>query len=266
MAHAQIRHALIPAAGKGTRMAPITQILPKELLPIGCIPTLYHILSEAAASGIDDITLIIAPGKEALERYCSTLSLQTPDGRPVRCTTIYQHEQRGLAHALWQAYTQRHIYEPCAVLLPDDLLWWSGDSLPTPLDTLLAEWHDTTLPVVGLHQVDDSALHRYGIIKPHYAPTGSLHITGIVEKPESIHKAPSSYAIVGRYILPAHAGTVLEDMCVQAEQEVLFTNVLARLGGQHGPYGVHIHARWHDVGSEVGYASAWRTWLARQAV
>jgi UTP--glucose-1-phosphate uridylyltransferase len=217
----KVRKAVVVAAGLGTRMLPATRVMPKEILPVVDRPAIQVVVEEAIASGIEEIVIVVSPGRSlvldhfapvpALERHLQELGKHDllaqvrSIATMVRITRADQHQPLGLGHAVLQA-REAIGDEPFAVILPDDIF----DSTRPCLRQLLDVAEAREAPVVALMRVAPQDISKYGIVAA--SPAGErLHrLTGMVEKPEP-SKAPSDFAIVGRYILTPEIFSLLAE-------------------------------------------------------
>lgn len=234
MQQQHITSVIIPAAGFGTRFAPITTFIPKELLPVNNKPALEYILQEMIDTSITNIHTIISPAKEVIRSYCQSEyftkpyahlpEVQASKKRMERCnfTWHYQHKQAGLADALLQA---QHAVKDTffAVALPDDIFTDSQD-----LANMIALSQTYHAHVVAVQQVPQNRVNRYGIIAPQKdidSTHGFLHFC--IEKPE-IQQAPSNLAIIGRYIFHKSLFTHITQT-PPSGQEILLPETINRL-------------------------------------
>ena len=206
-----IHKAVIPAAGLGTRFAPVTRAVPKPLLPVLAIPLIDYAVTEAAVAGVSEILLVISPGHEAIARYFehhpnlrpmvhrnrkSLEAAQQPSiANPPKISFIYQKQALGLGHAVLMA---REFVgeEPFAVLLPDDI-FWSAD----PAIAQVANVHsEVGGMVIAAKCVPEESISSLGIIESCPVSERVHKVNGLVEKPP-INDAPSNLAIIGRYVL-----------------------------------------------------------------
>ncbi len=260
--------AVIPAAGLGTRFVPATKSVPKELLPIVDTPAIEYIVEEAATAGLTDVHLVISRGKDAIADHFdrapgleSALELKGDKERlaAVRhsseladISTSRQDVARGLGHAVLcaAAHVGRH---PFAVLLGDDIIDGRTPLLPRMLD-LQAERGGI---VLGLIDVPADLVSRYGIAS--VQPTDDddvVRITGLVEKPDPA-EAPSTLAVIGRYVLPAEIFEVLRDTVPGAGGEIQLTDAMATLLRRGTPvHGVVFTGRRYDTGDCGDYLKA----------
>src|SRR5699024_9921465 len=171
----QVKKAIIPAAGMGTRFLPATKAMPKEMLPIVDKPTIQYIVEEAIASGIEDIIIVTSHTKRAIEDHFDTNFeleeslkksgkldlLEKVKEAEVDIHYIRQKEAKGIGHAVWCA--RKFIGdEPLAVLHRDEIV-----KAETPeLKQLIDKYDKTGSPVIGVQTVEDDETERYGIVDP----------------------------------------------------------------------------------------------------
>ena len=214
-----IRRAVIPAAGLGSRLLPLTKATPKEMLPVGDKPVIEHTVRELVASGITDITIVVSGGKGLIQdhfRPNPTLVAQLrADGRTAyadaveevgelsrlgHITYLDQHGPYGNGTPVLNA-ARNFGDEPMLVLWPDDV-FVAG----TPrAQQLIRAYEATSCPVLALMPMDPADSHRYGVpVVKEDLNDGLLRITGLVEKPKP-QDAPSAYAAIGGYVVtPGH--------------------------------------------------------------
>lgn len=188
-----IRKAVIPAAGLGTRLKPLTSIAPKEMLPLGRKPAVEYIIEELQAAGIDDIIFVVSPLKPTIQDYFGDSAC----GGAVRVGYVVQEEQKGLAHAILQS-EEAVGGEHFVVALGDSVIV-SGQ--PTaPLSRLTAAYQaNPAFAAIVVERVPLKDSCRYGMVKPVGEVGTAFEISSLVEKPR-VEEAPSEYAIGGRYI------------------------------------------------------------------
>ena len=215
MAQAKVTKALIPAAGRGTRFLPLTKAVPKELAPLVTTPALELVVAEAAGVGVTDVLLVVNPEKSAIRTYFSphpdleaalekkgdTAALDSVTRPEKLARTHYtdQEDPRGLGHAVGCG-EDFAAGEPLAVLLPDDLVD-DRDALLGPMLDVYAEHGGV---VLALLDVPRPEIRKYGCVVPAEGSDPSADVVAIadlVEKPDP-DEAPSTLAIIGRYVLP----------------------------------------------------------------
>jgi UTP--glucose-1-phosphate uridylyltransferase len=263
----QVRTAVIPAAGLGTRFLPATKAVPKELLPIIDTPALQLIINEAVGAGIDHVVIVTNRNKPAIEAYFESsddvvAKLRSTDrhamadrlesiGRDVRVSFAYQDTPLGLGHAVGCAATVVGD-EPFAVLLPDELM---GDS--SLLDQMARLCESTGGSVVGLKRVPREQVSSYGVIDPSTAldDSGVIGIRTMVEKPD-VEDAPSDLIIIGRYVLTPDVFAEIGRVQPGSGGEIQLTDAL-RVQAANGPFhGVLSSIRRYDTGTPIGWLKA----------
>jgi UTP--glucose-1-phosphate uridylyltransferase len=262
-----IRKAIIPVAGLGTRFLPATKAQPKEMLPLVDKPVIQHVVEEAIRSGVEHIVLVTGRGKQAIENHFD-VAFELEDtlarrGREadlalVRKITsmasfayVRQGEPLGLGHAVLCA---RHAVgdTPFALLLGDDVF----DEDDAALDALIQAHEETGKSVVGVQQVPLEHVSRYGVVNAP-ANTGgrAWDVTAIVEKPAP-ERAPSRYAVVGRYVLAPRVFEHLANLKPGVGGEYQLTDALARLAEDGQLVAAPIPARRYDTGNKLDYLKA----------
>lgn len=264
----RVRKAIIPAAGLGTRFLPATKAQPKEMLPIVDKPTIQYIVEEAVASGIEDIIIVSGRGKRAIEdHFDKSYELEETLAKKEKFTVlkeiqeisnmvnihyIRQKEPKGLGHAV--ACASRFIgNEPFAVLLGDDIV----KSEEPCLKQLIDVFNDFKCSVVGVQNVPDEDVSKYGIIDPKSVASdnGIIHIDTFVEKPK-VDDAPSNYAIMGRYILQPEVFEILDNLEPGTGGEIQLTDALIELNKQTDIIAKEFSGVRYDVGDKLGFIKA----------
>ena len=263
----QVRSAVIPAAGLGTRFLPATKAVPKELMPIGDTPAIQIIIDEALGAGIEHIVVVSNRSKAAIDRYfepneelVEAMRAKGNDevaerlaaiGRDWRVSIVYQDEPRGLGHAVGCARAAVGD-EPFAVMLPDELM---GDS------SLLAQMNGvcaaTGGSVVGVKQVPMSEVSSYGVLVPagERDSAGVIPVADLVEKPP-VEEAPSDYILIGRYVLTPDVFDEIERVTPGSGGEIQLTDAL-RAQAARGPFSaVLTRTARYDTGNPVGFLEA----------
>lgn len=262
----KVRKAVVPAAGYGTRFLPFTKTQPKEMLPLVDVPLIHHIVEEAVASGIQEITVVVRRGKQAIQEYfdpspelerhleqsgrADLLEQTRRLTRLARVRFAYQHEPLGLGHAILQAREQIQG-EPFAVLLPDEVFFG-----PTPCLLQLIQQHQNTGgSVLGVCRVPLDQVNRYGVIQAEPGGDGVLYVTDVVEKPDPA-TAPSNVIITGRCILDAAIFDALERTPPGANREIQLTDALRLLRAERPVFGYEVQGQRFDTGEPLGYLQA----------
>jgi len=261
-----IRKAIIPAAGWGTRFLPATKAVPKEMLPLVDKPMIQYVVEEAVASGITEIIIVIAHGKDALEHHFDTsfelelfLKQKGETGlleevqrisRLCGFCYIRQEEQLGLGHAVLIA-KELIGDEPFAVLLPDDII---VSEVPA-LRQLLNVYQRYKSSVIAVERVARENIKSYGIIEPLEIGERVCQVIGAVEKPEP-EDAPSNLAIVGRYILTPDIFRMLEAIPPGKGGEVQLSESLGVLSRHQPVYACEFEGVRYDAGTPLGLIKA----------
>ena len=262
------RKAVIPVAGMGTRFLPATKAVPKELLPVVDRPALQYIVEEAARAGLGEVLMVTGRNKAAIEDFFdrapeleAALEKKGDAGRlaAVQESTdvaqvhfVRQGEARGLGHAVLQAAAFVGD-EPFAVLLGDDLI----DARDHLLEQMLAVQAEHGGSVVALLDVGAENIDKYGAVAiEEDTQEGVVTITGLVEKPP-VEEAPSSLAIIGRYVLSPEVFAVLRETAPGRGGEIQLTDALATLAERGHPlHGVVFDGRRYDTGDKLDYLKA----------
>ncbi|MDR2822497.1 MAG: UTP--glucose-1-phosphate uridylyltransferase [Acholeplasmatales bacterium] len=218
-----ITKAIIPAAGKGTRLYPLTLTCSKEMIDVNGVPTIRYIVDEAINSGIKDIYLIINKNKKDIITYFDSLS-----DLKANIHYLYQEEQLGLGHAVLMAKDViKDDYFAC--LLGDDLF-----DCPIPaLKQVISVYEKYNTQVVGTLKVKDEFVHLYGSSKilddndPH-----SKVLLDIIEKPQG--SFPSNYVSQGRYVLSNKIFDFLEKKEIGTGGEIQLTDSLSHYAKTYG--------------------------------
>ena len=264
--------AVIPVAGMGTRFLPATKAIPKELLPVVDRPALAYIVDEAARAGLPEVLMVTGRNKGAIEDYFDRHpELETAlekKGDADRLASVHestdvaqvhfvrQGEAKGLGHAVLQAAAFVGD-EPFAVLLGDDLI----DARDHLLEQMLAVQAEHGGSVIALLDVGRENIDKYGAVAVEQrTQTGEgdevVTITGLVEKPP-IEEAPSSLAIIGRYVLAPEIFGVLRETAPGRGDEIQLTDALATLVERGQPvHGVVFSGRRYDTGDRLDYLKA----------
>ena len=253
-----VTKALVPCGGKGTRMLALTGGRAKELLPVGGVPVLGRVLAECAASGVSDVLVVVAPGKDDLVDYAASLAGRR--GFPARIAFAEQREARGLADAIRLGRAHAGA-EPLAVALPDNLFLAdepalaqviathraTGGSVVAVVEILAAEAdrRGPTSSVPGTLEGDEFRIARV----PDKGARGRTFDTG---------GATSAFTAVGRYVFTPDAFDVIDDVerSLAPGAELDDIPVLQGLLARGRLTGRRVRGRFLDVGLPQGYAEA----------
>ena len=267
MAAKPIRTAVFPVAGRGTRFLPATKASPKEMLPIVDKPLIQYAVEEAIAAGAERLVFITGSSKRAIEDHFDTdeeleklLEAQGKTGLAdeVRCvlpgkaTCIYirQPSPLGLGHAVLCARPAVGD-EPFFVHLADDLI----DAEVPCLKQMADVYNQHGGSVLGVEEVPRTDTDKYGIVQVDAGEGPVNRIRSIVEKPKP-NVAPSTLAVVGRYVLTASIFEELEQIGQGAGGEIQLTDGIARLLQRESVYAYRFNGRRFDCGNKLGYLQA----------
>jgi UTP--glucose-1-phosphate uridylyltransferase len=261
-----IRKAVIPAAGLGTRMLPAAKAVPKEMLPVLDRPVIQYAVEECADAGVDDLLFVISREKKALEnhfRHDAELEERlAASGRSallasinellkrVKVHSVVQPSQRGLGDAVMQA--RGHVgNEPFLCLLGDAIFSGGRSSPARQLVEAHAEFGGS---IVGLEEVAEERIERYGIVGGAMLRDGVFRIQMLVEKP-SRDAAPSRLAIAARYVLSPEIFACIEGTRPGKNREIQLTDAMRLLLEREPVHGIVLSARRHDIGNPIDWLS-----------
>ena len=272
----EVRKAVIPSAGLGTRFLPATKATPKEMLPVIDKPTIQYVVEEAVAAGLTDVLMVTGRNKRPLEDHFDraaeleeALAAKGDQGRleQVRASSemanvhyVRQGDPKGLGHAVLKAASYVNG-EPFAVLLGDDFIDERDPLLPAMIEVRKRYGGS----VVALIEVPEEHIHMYGCAAVQPVPDGMelpsdhtslIAITDLVEKPAAAN-APSNLAVIGRYILDPAVMDVLRETPPGRGGEIQLTDALRTLAANPeigGPvHGVVFTGRRYDTGNPIDY-------------
>jgi UTP--glucose-1-phosphate uridylyltransferase len=246
----EIKTAVIPVAGRGTRFLPVTKVVAKELLPLVDTPILHHIVLEAARAGIQRIVLITSKGKTSLEDYFDS-EMDDELLNKIDIISVRQGAPKGLGHAVLCA-KPIVANEPFAVLLGDDVI----DSEVSVTRQLIDVFRKQDgAPVVGVMEVPDEDTAKYGIVSGEEVEKDTWLLDTLVEKPKA-GDAPSRLAIPGRYILTPDIFPLLESSKTGVGGEIQLTDSLQALAKKRKLFAHRFQGRRFDAGDKFGYLEA----------
>ncbi|TLG75240.1 UTP--glucose-1-phosphate uridylyltransferase GalU [Culicoidibacter larvae] len=269
----QVKKAVIPAAGLGTRFLPATKAQPKEMLPIVDTPTIQFIVEEAIASGIEEILIITSGNKRSIEDHFDKsyeledtlekkgkkemLEMVQNISNMVNIHYIRQKEPKGLGHAVLCAKAFIND-EPFAVLLGDDIVY-TEPGQTTALGQLIDVYNQTGASVVGVQTVAKEDVNKYGIVAPSKTQKSvdgrTYKLSDMIEKPV-VEEAPSQMAVLGRYVLNPEIFDLLETQAAGAGNEIQLTDAIKRLMARQQVYAYDFVGRRYDVGDKFGFVQA----------
>ena len=263
----KVTKAVFPVAGMGSRFLPATKASPKEMMPIVDKPLIQYAVEEAVAAGITDMVFITGRNKRAIEDHFDKAYeveaelaargkvellevIQSVIPKSVNCIYIRQPEALGLGHAVLCARAAVND-EVFAVILADDLI----DADPPVLRQMtdMFERHQSSL--LAVQQIPREQSRQYGIVKTEPVALGIERVLEIVEKP-SPETAPSTLAVVGRYILTPRVFHHLAQIKPGAGSEIQLTDAIAALMTEDRVLAYSFKGTRYDCGSKLGYLQA----------
>ncbi len=266
-----VKKAVLPVAGLGTRFLPATKAMPKEMLTVVDKPLIQYAVEEALAAGVEEFCFVTGRGKSALENHFDQpyelADILRKKGKtkeleavmhilPEHCRITYtrQGEPKGLGHAINCARNFVND-DPFMVLLPDDLIW--GE--PNPMVEMAKLFEKEQRSVVLTMDVPRERTRNYGVVdlfgQEQPGPGGHVKARGFVEKPDP-EDAPSSLAVVGRYILTPDIFDLLGEEKVGHGGEIQLTDAMHIMAQEH-PFMAHVlSGERFDCGDKVGFQQA----------
>ncbi len=264
-----VKKAVFPVAGMGTRFLPATKANPKEMMPVVDKPLIQYAVEEAIDAGVQELIFVTSSSKRAIEdHFDSNFELETklringknelldivcgvvPDG--ISCVYIRQPEALGLGHAILCA--KRVVgNEPFAVLLADDLM--SADNNFSCLKQMALKFNEVSTSIVAVEAIAPEDSSKYGVVgvDGNYKDFGKIN--QIVEKPKR-EAAPSSFGVVGRYILMPEIFAALEQGVPGANGEIQLTDAISALLVHQSVYAFAFSGKRYDCGGKLGYLQA----------
>ena len=268
----QIKKAIIPIAGLGTRFLPLSKVLPKELWPLVDKPVIQYIVEEAVASGIEEIIFVIRPDKREVGDYFAKYLKKIPEieeilkmrkknhllkelkklekiTKKISFSYILQKQPLGDGNALLQ--TQSLVGEkPYAVLWADDVV----ESKTPCLLQLIKVFKKYQKPVFALYRIPKESFQFYGMIGGKKVANREYLIKKIVEKPKTIKESPSDLAIVGKFIFTPEVFEWLKKASLNKNQELITSEILAKaVKDGKEVYGYEFEGKWLECGNKLAY-------------
>ena len=264
----KITKAIIPAAGLGTRMLPISHAVPKEMLPIVDLPAVYYLVEEAVKSGITDILIITNRDKDAMEDFFD-LSIEygnalTLKGKTAEAKRLYdianmanvyflrQKETKGLGHAVGRARSFVGD-EPFMVMYGDDIIFSE-----TPVCRQMCDVYEKYgKAVVGVKPVSMADIRKYSSLKvdPVEGETRVTFCTDMIEKPKEGEEF-SNLSVLGRVLLTPDVFDIIDNLEPGAGGEYQLTDAMAKMARTGGIYALEFEGERFDMGSKVGFLKA----------
>lgn len=265
----EVKKAVFPVAGMGTRFLPATKANPKEMLPVVDKPLIQYAAEEAVSAGIEVLVFIYGRHKRAigdhfdkayelekeLEEKGKTKMLEIarnilPPG--IDCVYIRQSEALGLGHAV---HCAKPVIgnEPFAVILADDLV--NTKSGPSCLKQMVEAYNYNHSSIIGVESVPKENISRYGVVSGVEIKDGLIEMDGIIEKP-AVKDAPSDLGVVGRYILTPSIFRHIENLGKGAGGEIQLTDAIAKMMKEERVLAYKFKGKRFDCGSKLGYLQA----------
>lgn len=271
--NSEVKKAVIPVAGLGTRMLPATKAIPKEMLPLVDKPLIQYVVNECIKAGIREIVLVTHSSKNSIENHFDTsFELEAILEKRVKRQLLEEvqsicpshvtimHVRQGLAKGLGHAVMCAKPLvgnAPVAVVLPDVIIdEFSADTKHDNLAEMIRRFGQTGHSQIMVEPVND--VSNYGVVdcQGKWLQAGdSVPMVGIVEKPERT-LAPSNLAVVGRYIMSAGIWPVLAKTPPGAGDEIQLTDAIAMLMEKEIVEAYHMKGKSHDCGNKLGYMQA----------
>ncbi len=261
-----VRKAVVLAAGYGTRLLPATKAQPKEALPLVDKPIIQYTVEEAAASGLEEVIIVTASGKRAVEdHFDRSLELEQTllekgdherleEVRRIsdlaHIVYVRQKEQRGIGDAV---LTVRRVVgeEPFVLFFPDDVIVSDRPAARQLIDVFEAQGGS----VLAVEEVPHGEVESYGIVEGEPVGEGVYRVKSLVEKPKP-DEAPSNLAIVGRYVLTPEIFGVLEQTPPGKAGEIQITDGLSRLLRRQPMFAYRFQGQRYDTGRPLGLLKA----------
>lgn len=255
----QIKTAIIPIAGKGTRFYPITKSVMKTMLPIIDKPTIQYIIEEAILAGIEHIVIVLGPNQTLVKDYFQKEESNYPAINElnllidkINIDYVVQENPLGLGHAILLAkdYVKEEAF---AVMLGDDLVKKDENKPFFGIHSLCDCYQITKQACLGVQQVPLKDCSKYGVIESDNYTNTFFPIHSIVEKPL---QAPSQFAVLGRYIFNQEIFKHLENTLPGINKEIQLTDAIASLLKEKTIYACIFDGSRYDIGSKIGYIKA----------
>lgn len=264
----EVKKAVFPVAGIGTRFLPATKAIPKEMLPIIDKPLIQYAVDEAIAAGVTEMIFVTSSAKVAIEQHFARDAkleemliaqhkqeilhdIENILPKNVTCVFVQQQEALGLGHAVLCA---KEVVgdQPFAVLLPDDLIYAKERGC---LQQLIDVYQQTNFSAVAVQQIQPEDSKKYGVVDVHDELNPAAKIYGIVEKPAP-QDAPSNFGVVGRYVLKSQIFNLLEQVSPGSGGEIQLTDGIAALMQNENVYACKFNGTRYDCGTKIGFLRA----------
>lgn len=268
----EVKKAIIPIAGLGTRFLPLSKVVPKEFFPLADRPVIQYIIKEACASGIKEIIFINRLDQKKTENYLeryfernlelekllkfrkkfdilNELKFLEKTYKNISFSYAYQKKPLGDGHALLQAekLTEK---KPFAVSWADDIV----ESKIPCLTQLIKVFKKYKKPVLALYKIPKESFHFYGMAGVKKISNRVYKIKKIVEKPQTIEESPSNFAIVGKYIFTPRIFDLLKKASFNKNKEIITDEVMGEaIRDGEEIYGCEFEGKWLECGNKLAY-------------
>ncbi len=280
--YGNIKYAVIPVAGLGTRLLPATKAIPKEMIPLVDKPLIQYVVKEAIDANIKNIVLVTHASKNAIENHFDTSfeleatlekrvkrqllsEIQNIIPNDVSILNVRQGEAKGLAHAISCAFPIVGK-NPFAVMLPDVIIDDKASDLKKDnLSAMVRKFESTGAPQIMVEKVPHESVSSYGIVNidgKELKAGESAVIKNMVEKPK-LEEAPSDLAVVGRYVLPAEIWSLFKKTPMGAGGEFQLTDTIELLMNMMDIEAYNIVGKSHDCGNKLGYVETFIEYALR---
>ncbi len=262
----EIKKAVLPVAGMGTRFLPATKVIPKEMLTIVDRPTIQFIVEEIVASGIKEIVFVTSVGKSAIENHFDySYELETflaqkgktdllrevrNISRLIDVVAVRQKEPLGLGHAVM--VTEKVVGDNAFVVALGDDLVWAEVPCVYQMIKVFNEYQES---VIAVQRVPEKETHKYGIVEGEEVAPGVFRIDKLIEKPKP-GTTTSTLAIIGRYCLRPEIFPCLHRTIPGVGGEIQLTDALNALQKERGMYAYEFSGNRYDAGDKFGYLQA----------
>ncbi len=253
----KVKKAVIPAAGFGTRMLPITKAQPKEMVPVVHKPVIQYVVEEIYYSGIKDILIITGKSKRAIEDHFDKSDLPKPEKyteelekilEEVDIFFVRQKEQKGLGDAV--RYASSFVDdEPFALLLGDNI------TIPSCTAMLMKNFKKYRSSVIAVEDLPEERIPHHGIIKGLEIEGGLYKLEDIVEKP-SVEDAPSNVGTLGRYIFTPEIFEYLDNLKPGHGGEYQLTDAMREMAREIAMYAATYEGKRYDIGNKMEWLKA----------
>ncbi len=262
-----LKKAVLPVAGFGTRFLPATKSIPKEMFPIVDKPLIQFAVDEAITAGVSEIIFVLSKSKKSIKEYFDysddlitelklkgraslIKSIKDLRKKNIKFSFIYQNHALGVGDAILR--TEKLIdNEPFAVIFPDDLI-----KSKTPcLSSMCKKFNNSTDAIVAVQRVPRSDIEKYGIVNYDEKINRTYNVTSITEKPNP-KKVKSNLAVVGRFVLSSKIFKFLRKIEPGYGNELQLTDALDILSRDHIVKAYEFNGLRFDCGSKIGLLKA----------